>query len=92
MATDEELADIWMDAINAPRTDNRLASFEDSILRKWGQPYKGDEFFGSSYRFEDNVYLPYLFLIHNRGIVYIFLETTDLHRQLFGTCTLYRIH
>ena len=53
MATDEELADIWMDAINAPRTDNRLGSLEDSILRKWGQPYKGDQFFGSSARFED---------------------------------------
>ena len=53
MATDEELTDIWMDAIDAPRTDNRLASFEDSILRKWGQPYKGNPAFGSSYRFAD---------------------------------------
>ena len=53
MATDKELRDIWMDAINAPRTDNRLASFEDSILRKWGQPYKGNQAFGSSYRFAD---------------------------------------
>ena len=53
MATDKELRDIWMDAINAPRTDNRLASFEDSILRKWGQPYKGNPAFGSSYRFAD---------------------------------------
>lgn len=53
MATDEELTDIWMDAIDAPRTDNRLASFEDSILRKWGQPYEGNPAFGSSYRFAD---------------------------------------
>ena len=53
MATDEELTDIWMDAIDAPRTDIRLASFEDSILRKWGQPYEGNPAFGSSYRFAD---------------------------------------